>query len=350
MKIFLIVICLFFAGITGVYGTDSQQDFSKGPLFGKNMYIPFLIHYSFPSLSARSGQRHDLQYHISTYYSNDFQILSDQKFRDNWTERVYDTGYLIRDYESMVLEFGLDYNLIDNLQMGITMRMFSYFGGFLDPIMEGYHNLFGFINAGREFFLQNKLHINIPNSNGIHFFLDEPVISFGDIDLWCKWTFFERKQVSLAALGALKLPTGNLSTLSGSGHADIAVGLLMDYRAWRFATFFTQAGVVLPFNGKSHPMFNGLLGFEIHPWERWSFLMQMNIKTSPISDGIFYKHGNPVNISHYSKPQTNVLAGMIFKYNNFSWQFYIEEDAITNQGTDVTFNIMFSHSINLKRN
>jgi hypothetical protein len=102
-----------------------------------------------------------------------------------------------------------------------------------------------------------------------------------------------------------------------------------------FLTFYGQAGVVLPFNMKSYPMFNGLVGFEINPWEIFSINLQMNIKTSPVSA--------------YAFPQTNILAGFIFKFKDFRWQFYLEEDAISNEGADLTVNVMFSHSINLKR-
>jgi hypothetical protein len=82
-------------------------------------------------------------------------------------------------------------------------------------------------------------------------------------------------------------------------------------------------------------MFNGLVGFEINPWKLFSLNIQMNIKSSPISVCVF--------------AQTNILAGFIFKLKDFRWQFYFEEDAITQQGTDLTVNFMFSHNIPLTK-
>jgi hypothetical protein len=77
----------------------------------------------------------------------------------------------------------------------------------------------------------------------------------------------------------------------------------------------------------------------------------MNIKTSPISDStsdITYSKILGKRTGQYSLPQTNILLGFVMRHKGFRWQFYFEEDAITNQGTDITFNVTFSHTINLK--
>ena len=334
--------------------THAEENYSKGPLYGKNMYIPFLIHYNFTSLPAKSAEQHELQYHFSMYYIQDVLYHDiDDEFIEQWTERIYDTQYISRDYESFAAEFGISYNFLKKFQAGIDVRMFSYYGGFLDPSIETFHGIFSFPNCWRNFFLQNQLYVSIPNENGIVFFLDKPAASFGDIDLWGKWTFFENPRLSLTALGAFKLPTGRLTSLSGSNYSDAALGVLMDFRAYRKTTFYTQAGLVLPFNGKSHPMLNGLLGMEVHPWEMLSFILQMNIKTSPITDNTIEFSWNPdwgTNFMQYSMPQTNLLLGFVIKHKKFRWQFYFEEDAITNQGADITFSVMFSHTLNLKSN
>jgi hypothetical protein len=326
---------------------DSFPDFSKGPLLGKNLYIPFLIHYNFPSLPAKSGERFDLQYRLSMYYVNDARY---QDLMPNFSRRQYNKQYITRDYESWVLELGFAYNIQNNLQIGLDMRVLSFYGGFLDSTIETFHNIFGFPKGLRHVFLQNQIYINIPNTNGITLFLDEPVTSFGDIDLWGKWTFFENKPISLAALGAFKLPTGRLEALSGSGYPDIALGLLMDFRSNRYFTLYTQAGMVLPFNRKSYPMFNGLFGAEFHPWHFLSFILQMNIKSSPLRDNVDPASLNRslgTNFYQYSMPQTNTLAGLVILYKGFRGQFYFEQDTITYQGADITFSLRVSYTVNI---
>jgi hypothetical protein len=323
-----------------VFGIDppgEKRDYAKGPLYGKNLYLPYLVHYNFPSLPARTGEQYDLRYHFSSYFVQDVHYVENNKLPTSGV-RTYDKENIHRDYESTVGELGFSFNPLRNLQTGMDMRLIAYYNGFGDPLIESFHRIFGFPNGGREYFLHNQLYINIPNANGIPFFLDEGVVSFGDIDLWSKWTFFEIPRISIAFLGAFKIPSGSLNALSGSGFPDVGLGILSDIRTWRFLTLYAQAGVVLPLNMKSYPMFNGLAGMEIHPWNVFSFNLQMNIKTSPISDYGFY-----------SLPQTNLLVGFTVRSRargqDFSWQFYLEEDPFTHQGTDITFNLMFSHTL-----
>jgi len=346
-KFLLIPVFGFLLCFSGVYG----EDFSKGPLFGKNLYIPFLIHYNFPSLPAKSGERFDLQYHLSLYYTEDSRFRADL-LPKKAEARSYNKSYVVSDYESFTAEMGISYNFLNEVQAGIDIRLFSFSGGFLDPFMENFHDLFGFDDGARDLFLQNQIHINIPNAKGDPLFLDKSAVSFGDIDLWCKWTFLENKAVSLAALGAFKLPTGKFESLSGSGYPDAAAGLLLDFRAARFLSLYTQAGIVLPFTGKYYPMFNGLLGVEIHPWEMLSFNLQMNIKTSPISDSTIpfgWNYAWHTNFSQFSLPQTNVLIGIVMQLRSLKLQIYFEEDAIFNQGNDFILGIMASRTIKLKK-
>ncbi|MDR3276193.1 MAG: DUF3187 family protein [Treponema sp.] len=325
---------------------DQGADYAKGPLYGKNMFLPYLIHYHLPALQARSGEQFDFQYHWSAYYVQDVQYIENVPLPPTG-ERYYKKVNIIRDYESFAIELGFSFQLLEELQIGLDMRLLSYYGGFLDPLFEEFHSIFGLPNAGREFFLQNQLYINIPSDNGVLLFLDESVTAFGDIDIWGKWTFFENDSISLAALGGFKLPTGRLETLSGSGYPDLGLGIIADIRPLWYLSIYGQAGLTLPFNGKSYPMFNGYVGLEIHPWDIFSFSIQMNIKTSPISNDIGWgwNWDFNTNFKAYSMPQINILVGFMVRSGDFTWQCYLEEDAITNQGADLSFNLMFSQRI-----
>ncbi|MDR3283729.1 MAG: DUF3187 family protein [Treponema sp.] len=348
-----VVLVLIFLCTQNIFCTEiwgEKPDYSKGPLLGKNMFIPYLIHYNFPALSAKSGEKFDFQYHLSTYYVQDASYVWNNPYPYSHSDvtRYYDTENVVRDYESCINEAGFAFNILEELQIGMDMRIFSYYGGFLDAFIEKFHKTFRFASGNRKFFLQNQIYINIPNDNGAPLFLDGPSTAFGDIDVWGKWTFFENKHVSLASLGAMKIPSGRLETLSGSNYPDIAFGIISDMRPVWFLTVYAQAGGVLPLSLKYYPMFNGLAGLEINPWKIFSINVQMNIKTSPISNDIGWTWNNVFDTEHkvYSMPQTNIMAGVIFIFKGFKWQFYFEEDGITNQGTDLTLNFMFSHKIN----
>jgi hypothetical protein len=331
--VFLLALIIHSPNIFGEENTNKTLDYSKGPLYGRTMFIPLLIHYGFPSLPAKSGTPFAFNYHVSFYYSQDVHYKGKVPARDSDGNilREYNKDYIIRDDESFVGELGLSFTPLNKLQTGFDMRLVSFYEGFLDSAIEYFHGLFGFPNAGRGLFLQNQIYVNIPNNNGISLFLDKPAVAFGDIDLWGKWTFFEDKTISLAGMGAFKIPTGRLETLSGSNYPDMGLELLADMRLLWWLTCYGQAGVVFPLNGKSFAMFNGLACLEFNMSAFFSFLVQMNIKTSPLSS----------NVKRYTLPQTNMLAGFKFRRRGYTWQFYVEENAFTAQGTDITINLMF---------
>lgn len=327
------------------------RNYSKGPLFGKNFYIPYLIYYNFPSLSAKEGRRYDFGYHLSLYYTNDFKNL----LYKNSNNEIF-CAEVIRDYESCVIELGVDYYILKNLQIGFDTRIISYYGGFLDTIVENYHHAFNFPNGGREYTPRDQLYINIQNNNNVSLFLDKSTVSFGDIDTWLKYSFYNNRWISLALIGAFKIPAGQLCCLSGSGYPDFGFQILTDIRPFWLFTFYFQAGMVLPIDSiipgipsKPYPMFNGLAGVELNPIKLFSLIVQLNIKTSSMSSNIIHRSDYLGNYDYLSLPQINLLAGFIFKHKDFKWQFYFEEDAFTNAGTDFTINLMFSQRIKMDR-
>ena len=255
MKKTVLLIAILVLLCAAAYADDFNGSFSKGPLYGKNMYIPYLIHYHLPALPARSGQQYELRFDLVNYLAQDILVYLPDSYEIS-SGRSYNRDNIASDYEVYAAELGVSYNILNELQLGANFRLFSFSGGFLDPFIESFHKLFGFPGGGREFFDQNRIHINMPNNNGLSLYLDHAAVSMGDIDIWGKWTFWENNAVSLAALAAFKIPTGTLEKLSGSGYPDAAFGLLLDWYLSAYLSLYFHSGLVIPFNGKSYPMFN----------------------------------------------------------------------------------------------
>ncbi|HPO50759.1 MAG TPA: DUF3187 family protein, partial [Spirochaetota bacterium] len=321
-SLFISLFIIFDSYVVSIWNSD----YSKGPLYGKNMYVPFLIYYNFPSVRAKSGKEFEFNYHISNYIIQDFYSDSiddsNAEFykRSNYKKlplgeavyigpRYYTTQNIIRDYESLVTEVGFSFYILKRLQVGIDFRLFAYYTGFMDTIIENFHHAFGFPGGAREYFEQNKIFVNILNHNGINLYLDKPAVSFGDIDMWVKYTFFERNFISLAGFGAFKIPTGSIANLSGSGYPDFALGVLADFKPAWILSFYLQSGLVVPFDSflpvksKPYPMFNGLVGIELHPANFFSLIVQFNVKTSPISGDKTFSWNE--NYKLYDLPQVN---------------------------------------------
>lgn len=335
-----------------------DRDFSKGPIYAKNLYLPYMIYYTAPGLMAKSGEKFAFNYHITTYLTNDFLLEELTWYWDSWEDEQKYRIDVLRDYESITTEYGFSFNIMKSLTVGADFRFYIYHGGFLDNIIEGFHHAFGFPNGAREFKFQDDVEVDISgNDNNVVLRLNEPTISFGDIDLWVKYTFFEKKHFSFALSHAVKIPTGSPSGLSGSGYPDIAFSLLADLRPFWVMSFYVQTGIVIPIDGLTtaietnpYPMFNGLLAIEINPADFFSFIVQMNFKSSPLSGIYMYHNLSPDEpLDYIALPQTNILIGMKFHYKGMLWQVYFEEDAVTNAGTDITIGLLFSHTIGLRK-
>ncbi|MBP5449747.1 MAG: DUF3187 family protein [Spirochaetales bacterium] len=359
-KIYTILIMT--AVTASLYAALLTDDYAKGPLYGKNMYIPYLIYYNTPAMRAANNDNLSVSYHLSTYIVQDFITYPTTVNKDFVVgEDHLGSETCAIDYESYNSELGVSVSIKKCVEIGLDMRLISYCGGFIDAIIETFHGTFGFPNGGREYYHRNMLKINIQNKNGLRLYLDEANVSFGDIDFWVKWTFFKQKYVTLAALGAFKLPTGQLSKLSGSGYPDIATGILVDCTPCRWVSIYSQAAFVLPFDSMlpveqtPYPMFNMIITLEVHPLKCFSILGQFSFKTpaiSGINEGdnayIHPRFAEYSNEAFFSYPQTNIMAGFIWRYKNLSWQFYFEEETFTWAGADITLNFMFKQRINIR--
>ena len=158
----------------------NKNDHSKGPLYGKTMYIPYFIYYNFPGMSAKGGEKFEFQYHLSLYLSNDFRLKYFCKDGDFYSSRI-------RDYENLTVELGTAFYVLKNFQVGLDMRIMGFYGGFLDNIIEAFHGYGAvFPNGGREYYKKDQIYINIENNNNVNLYLDKPAFSFGDMDFWAK--------------------------------------------------------------------------------------------------------------------------------------------------------------------
>ncbi len=356
----LVILIMLTTGFRGIYGQTAgppQQDWSKGPLVGKNWYLPVSIYYQYPGYRARSGDQSEIQYHVSQYYTNDFYSIFSSSYQNSLTKgqpEAYPSAiYVNRDYESCNVELGCSFRPQKRLALGIDLRIVSYFGGFLDTPIEGFHRLFNLPNGFRELSFRNRVQVDIQNASGVDLSLDRSAVSFGDLDLHARYTFLETARIALAGYGAFKLPTGRLDLLSGSGFPDAALGLVADFMPARFVSFYSHAGLTVPFDtflpgatSRPKPFFVGMAGIELTPARQFSLHLQVNIKSPTLEPSIeddlhwIFTESNMLLL-----PQTNLLVGCSLIVRDARWQFYIEEDTFTSAGTDITINLSYSRTI-----
>lgn len=342
-----VIIQFFLFSFTELFSFQADLTYSKGPLYGKNIYSPFLIFLHTPGTPAAIKQSGRLTTYINLYYTQAFSIYKIDTDREGNITKVFP----LNDYESFVFETGISYALTKNLEISTTMRIISYYGGFMDAPTEWWHHLLRVPNGGRELVPQNQVMIDFRTNNGFDISLDAASVGFGDIDLWLKYLIYSNRYVDFAFQGGFKIPTGQLRTVTGSNYPDIGCALLVDIYPIRYLSLFFQAGAIVPFHSfipaeaKPYPMFNGLAAIELSPLKWFSLVIQMNFRTSPITGNYYFVNNLNIRANHLGSVQTNLLVGFLFQVKNFRIQLYFEEDTFTNAGADYTLALSLATNI-----
>lgn len=334
---------LVLIGFCGVF-TLSLYGQSKGPLIGKNYYIPYLPYYSFPGMAASRGEKGDFNVSIANYFVQDIVAEFHQAGDSFIKERFI-------DYEGYIFEPTVSYNFKDDFEVGLTGRVHAYYGGIWDSFIENFHSLFGFSNGGREYYPQNDVYINLQLEEGTDLYLTDSLLAVGDTDLFVKWSFYSSKLLDMALFTAVKIPSGSPETLSGSGYMDWGIELLLDFYFSDKFTFYLQNGVILPgqlFADSDDSPFaiyslQTALEFIVSPFI--SLLVQFRLNTTPIKEDSVITENISYSIK-FDDPMTNILAGFVIKTGEYRFQFDFEEDAFTNSGADLILNFTIGRSFN----
>lgn len=359
-------ICLFFClAVTALLsGAPQATGLPLGPLYGRNLYAPHLPWYSATAYRARNAAQGHLALRSAIYYINDFRPYpfdpDDPIYQplqpDGRLQEADQEGLTAIDYEGMILEIGVDYQISERWRIGLDWRLHARYGGFLDGLIEGWHDLFGFPNAGRMYFDQNRAYWNIHTDEVSRIIGEGPIVALGDLDLWCVATAVQRKTWAWGVLAAFKLPLGSVDSGIGSGWPDIAVQTIFDLYPWKRWAFYLQGGFILPLetvfarrDSVSRPMLQFVPTVEFLMGKRISLLLQMNIQSSPLTGDIAYRHPLFGVTRNFALPQMDVKIGFRGRWRYGIWQFYIEEDPLTWEGPDIFLNFMMEFAVAAKK-
>jgi hypothetical protein len=127
---------------------------------------------------------------------------------------------LILDGETRRLTLSLRHGLSAGWEAGATLPILGHDGGVLDPLIEGWHELFQLPNGGREDLPRGKLLYSYRNGEE-DVRLADSAGGIGDLRMHTA----RRLGESLALRASLKLPTGEVAALTGSGGVDLATSL-----------------------------------------------------------------------------------------------------------------------------
>ena len=201
---------------------------------------------------------------------------------------------LFADTETLRLAVDLDWRIVSRLQIGLTLPFMKHGGGALDGTVERFHRLFNLTNGGREETLRNGYGVYVVR-NGRFWIESAEAAAFrpGDLVLRMKTPLYHRAGVlDLALAGAVKLPTGSLEALTGSGGFDIQAALFATWWPVKIlAVHYNIAHSRLgrPSRGEGFPLravTTHLLAFEYRATNRLAALIQAQGNTGPFPDSV----------------------------------------------------------------
>lgn len=177
---------------------------------------------SFTPLSAEVLARGQFLLHASATWNN------------RWAFKP--RRYLI-DGEFLHFSVAATYGLTDWLQFRMEIPFGVRGGGYLDGFIMGFHDAFGYGQAGREYFWVDRFRLILWRKDGTLFMLGPEDAGAGmeDMVLTAKFRLLRGGRWAPLTYAALqmKIPTGSEAQLWGSGCMAGAVSLHMAKRFWR---------------------------------------------------------------------------------------------------------------------
>ena len=126
------------------------------------------------------------------------------------------------DGETHRLELSMRHGFGDQFELGVAIPISTIGGGWSDALIEVTHQSLGLGNDERESLRRNSETVYF--RAGSHQYLRDRSVGYalGDIALSGKYELaaLEERAVAISISGAIELPTGNASTLDGSGSID----------------------------------------------------------------------------------------------------------------------------------
>lgn len=199
-------------------------------------------------------------------------------------------GIYFTDGELYRASFAVRVGLGKGVQLGVTIPVLDFRGGFADGLIESFHDSTGFSQAGRTGVPKNRYTVYIRDPEGNELFRDrDPGAGVGDITLSLKGRIpVAAEKWRLALEGLAKLDTGDEQDLYASGGEDygaqIHVTRYFDKSCIHASAGAMQLGESEVFHLDEQTLLSGMIGYERAPGSTLSLIGQLTVSQSPFQD------------------------------------------------------------------
>jgi hypothetical protein len=126
---------------------------------------------------------------------------------------------LLVDVESTELRWLWSRNIADDWRLRASVPVVHYGGGFLDPLIDGFHSMFRLPQGSRPYRPENQLAIDYSSSTD-SIRVDRSYTGIGDLSLEVGRRLVDHQTVAVSVWSGLELPTGSAGKLTGDDVVD----------------------------------------------------------------------------------------------------------------------------------
>jgi hypothetical protein len=297
-----------------------EVDFDSGwrrPLGSRNQTpLALLFVYMTPDRAAVIP-RGQLDLDIVFDYSN---IIQEQQTENEFLR--FDLEYL-RTLVALKRGFGR------GLELGFEVPFYVYYGGFLDPFVNSFHEAFGLPNLLRGQTANGLVAYEYRRGDQVVLGGTSSFGAVGDVALSVKKTLGVGRPQALSVRGTLKLPTGEPSNLSGSGAADLGLGVAFDRIGPKYGLYLNANYHFLgtPEGFETRDYFSFMAGADWRFKPRLAAVLQVDYLRPPI-------RGEVLNLND---PGIQLALGLRYRHSEaFSYEWRLVED-LSSFSPDFTF-------------
>lgn len=254
---------------------------------------------------------------------------------------------LLFDGESYRTTLAISYGFGDRFEAGVNIPYVIYGGGFLDGFITGFHDTFGMPQGERDNAPKGRVNYSYHRNGLEKLRMNRSGSGIGDISLTGAMQLYAADDAAsrqhLALRADLKLPTGEVGSLRGSGSTDLAVSLcgsITDATEWGTLGVFGSVGGLAMTDGRviADQQNNfagfGTVGIGWGPASWISFKVQLNA-TTPL-----YSHSSLTELSQAS--MLLVSGGALLLPGNYQLDLAVGEDVAVGTAPDVAFHVGLS--------
>ncbi len=244
---------------------------------------------------------------------------------------------LLVDGESDALDLTFDRSLSSSWRYRFTLPIIHDSGGFLDSVIDTWHEAFGFSRGQRPYYPKGQIdysYSGVANSGQMtRIDMNHTETSIGDAAADLGWYALDDSRRTVSLWGGLKAPTGSVADLTSDGAWDGALWAHAALRGplWQFAA---EAGVVQPFGDElfagdahRHAVFaRGAITRVVG--SLWSLRAQLDAETGHVA-------GSDLR---YLGPSLQLTVGAVRRVGpRWRIEMGFAEDAAVDTAPDITF-------------